>query len=367
MHEDASPSQRTETVEVLGEPASGRVDRESTFGKRRRAATPLEVITAGCVILLALSAVIDPSFFSRSFIVTLTPLLGVLILVSCGQALVIGTGGIDLSVPATMTFVGSIILKASSGANSGLFSALIWCLVLCLIIGIVNGLLVETFALSALVVTLATGQLIEGVDLVYRGQLLAFTSVPPALSNWAGGSISGVSYILLVALGVVVVGTIVIRGTVFGRRLSEASAGREAARLSGTAPRSIRVVAWIGATVLYGAGAVLLSGQLGSPDLTLGSPYQLASIVPVVLGGAILTGARPDFVTTALGALFISVLDYDLAVQGYSAGVQETIQGLVLALGLAAVYVLQRTRLVEYLRRLFTPRRSADRAQSLRY
>ena len=137
--------------------------------------------------------------------------------------------------------------------------------------------------------------------------------------------------------------------------------------MPGTTPRTIRVLAYLGATVLYGVGAVLLSGQLGSPDLTLGGPYQLASIVPVVLGGAILTGGRPDFIATGLGAVFISVLDYDLAVQGYSSGIQEIIQGLVLALGLTAVFVFKRTRLTTYVRRLLRLRRSGEEVRTLQY
>jgi len=86
---------------------------------------------------------------------------------------------------------------------------------------------------------------------------------------------------------------------------------------------------------------VLAAGQVGTPDLTLGDPYLLASVVAVVLGGAVLTGGRVSPVATLLGAVFITVLDYDLRVEGYSAGVRLVVQGAVLALGLTLVFVLQ--------------------------
>jgi ribose transport system permease protein len=62
------------------------------------------VITGAVVLLLLFSQLcVTSNFFSRSTLSTLTPLIGILILVATGQALVIGTGGIDLSLPAVMT------------------------------------------------------------------------------------------------------------------------------------------------------------------------------------------------------------------------------------------------------------------------
>src|ERR1700730_3848216 len=81
----------------------------------------LGIILAADVVLILLSQFgLGTNLLGRGSLSTVTPLLGVLILVSLAQGVVIGTGGIDLSIPATITLVGSITLKASGGTNGGL-------------------------------------------------------------------------------------------------------------------------------------------------------------------------------------------------------------------------------------------------------
>jgi ribose transport system permease protein len=64
-------------------------------------------------------------------------------------------------------------------------------------------------------------------------------------------------------------------------------------------------------------------------------------VVAVVLGGAVLTGGRVSPIATLMGAVFITVLDFDLRVEGYSTGVRMIIQGAVLVIGLSLIYVFR--------------------------
>ena len=64
-------------------------------------------------------------------------------------------GGIDLSVPAVITFVGAIVVHQSNSADGKLTEALVVALVIALLIGLINGLLVAVLRLNALIVTLA--------------------------------------------------------------------------------------------------------------------------------------------------------------------------------------------------------------------
>ncbi|MEZ5122788.1 MAG: ABC transporter permease [Solirubrobacterales bacterium] len=317
--------------------------------------TPLSVIAIAVALLLLISQlVVTSSFFTYGSMSTLTPLIGVMIIVATGQAFVISTGGIDLSVPAVITLMGSIVLKESAEKNDQLAGALVLCLVACVVIGLINGLLVEVLRLNSLVVTLAVGQLVAGGTRLYRGDVLTFTNVPSNLSDAAGAGVGGVSYLLFIAIVVALVATFFLHRIVPGRRLVASSAAARAAVLAGVRARGYRVLAYVLAAVAYGFGGVLAAGQIGTPDLTLGDPYLLASVVAVVLGGAVLTGGRVSPVATLLGAVFITVLDYDLRVEGYSAGIRLIVQGAVLALGLSLVFVLQ--NLPRILRGLRSPR-----------
>jgi ribose transport system permease protein len=304
--------------------------------------TPLTVIAAAVAVLLVVSQVyVTGSFFSHASLSVLTPLIGVMVIVAVGQAFVMGTGGIDLSVPAVMTLMGAIILKQSQGQNGRLAGALVLCLVACIVIGLINGLLVEILRLNALVVTLAVGQLVAGYTRIYSGQVLAYNNVPGDLSSAAGAQVGGISYILIVSVGMAIIGGFYLHRVVSGRRLVISSAAPTTAKLTGVRASGYRVLAYVLAACSYGVGAVLLAGQLGTPDLTLGDPYLLTSIVAVVLGGAALTGGRVSPIATLLGAAFVTILDYDLRVKNYSAGARMLVQGVVLVLALSLPYGLR--------------------------
>ncbi|HRK48454.1 MAG TPA: hypothetical protein PK324_22690, partial [Nocardioides sp.] len=106
---------------------------------------------------------------------------------------------------------------------------------------------------------------------------------------------------------------------------------------SGLAAARQRITAWMVGSLIVGVGAVLLAGRIATPDLTLGQPYLLTPIVAVVLGGAALSGGRVRPAATALGAVFLVVLEHILRVRGYSSGVSLAFQGLVLGVGLTLV------------------------------
>jgi len=310
---------------------------QSRVASRRLAIPGLGILLANVALILVAELLLRVDLFGRGSLSTLTPIIGVMVLVALGQAFIIGTGGIDLSIPSTVTLVGIIVLKASGGANGKLLQALGLCLVACVAIGLVNGFLVEIFRLNALVVTLATGQLIAGFTRIYRGPVLAVSEVPKTLSDFARASVFEISAILLVALAVCVAIASWLKYHVSGRTVAASSVARAAAEYSGLAATRQRIVAWVVGTVLVGVGAVLLAGLISTPDLTLGSPYLVTSIVAVVLGGASITGGRVKVAATALGALFIMLLEHIFRVRGYSSGVSLLVEGLVLAVGLGIV------------------------------
>lgn len=340
----ARPTRSSSAVDDVVSDAATTTDDASTRRRRLSANILLIVLVIDVVFVAVSQLALGIDLLGRSSLSTVTPVLGVLVLISLAQGTVIGTGGIDLSIPATITLTGTIVLKASDGKDSGLGTAVLTVVVACVVIGLVNGVLVEIFGLNALVVTLATGQLIGGITRLYRGPVPAVSNVPPALADFSSHSVAGVSIILILAVAFVAVLYVVLDVTVPGRKLVASSASVRAASLAGLAARRYRIGAWVLATIVCGLGAVLLAGQIGSPDLTLGDPYLLSTVVAVVLGGAVLSGGRVSPAGIALGAVFISVLNQDLQVKGYSTGVAQIAQGVVLGLGLAFLGYLRGRR-----------------------
>ncbi len=325
---------------TITEPAA---DTSTVLGRRPLRIPGQGILLANVALVLVGLLILDVQIFSRASLSTLTPTIGVMIMMALGQAFIIGTGGIDLSIPSTTTLVGAIVLKQSAGDNGALVGAVLTALLICIAIGLVNGLLVEVTRLDALVVTLATGQLIAGITRIYRGPVLNLDRPVRPLRLRAelgrpgqhdpdprpGGRGAHRALDEVPHLGAT------------ARRQQRRPTGRREQRPGRGPPAHHRLD---DRQPIVGVGAVLLAGRISTPDLTLGQPYLLTPIVAVVLGGAALSGGRVRPAATLLGAVFLVVLEHILRVRGYSSGVSLAFQGLVLGLGLTLVVVLEDLR-----------------------
>ena len=77
--------------------------------------------------------------------------------------LVIMTGGIDLSTPGTLTLAAMIVVGVGEQSDSRIWIAILTAVGAAAVIGLVNGILIGGLKLNALIVTLATGQIVIGI------------------------------------------------------------------------------------------------------------------------------------------------------------------------------------------------------------
>lgn len=317
-------------------------DAAASGGSRSRAdlrwrAAPVAVPWAVALVMLVISVSLYPATVRFSGLATLTPLLGVLVIAALGQSLVIGTGGIDLSVSSVITVVGVVFVMQSGAKGGSVGLALVYALLAGLACGIVNGVLVEYLRLSPLVTTLATGQVMAGLASIWYGNGANGLVVPSSWKQLTGDTFGdGISYVLVVAVAAAIAASVVLSYTALGRRLAVASTSPRAAGYLGIKARRYRALTYVVAAVLYSLAGVLFVGNIGTSTLTLGDSYQLSTIVAVVLGGAALSGGRLHPAATVAGALFLSLINIDVSASGIAPGAQGIIQGAVLVAAMAA-------------------------------
>lgn len=297
--------------------------------------SPIAIPTLVTVAVVIVSSILFPSSLSFSGLSTLTPLIGVLIIASIGQALVIGTGGIDLSASAVMTLAGITFVRFSDGDDDRLVWGLVAAVVVGLVCGLVNGLAVEYFGLSPLVTTLATGQMMLGLaTLWYQGG----ANNLPLPESWAaisGGGVFGVSYTFILGIVLAFVWSVLLASTVGGRRLAAASTARMTSVYQGIRVQPLRATTYVVAAMFYTVAGLLLAGAIGTtPTLSLGAAYQLSTIVAVVLGGAALAGGRVRPGAVLAGALLLAFISQDVQIAGWPQGIQAVVQGVILILAM---------------------------------
>src|ERR671918_2741536 len=171
----------------------------------QRKATPSSALTSFVVasrympvyiallVLVFVASIWAPATLGRVAVRAIAPYGAVLGIVALGQMLVIMTGGIDLSVPGTMSLAAVIVVGVGEGSDERIGLAIVTALVAAAIVGLVNGLLIGALRLNALIVTLAVGLIVVGVVNRYGSTFPVQSPVPAELSRWTSTRILGVS------------------------------------------------------------------------------------------------------------------------------------------------------------------------------
>jgi ribose transport system permease protein len=287
--------------------------------------------------LVVVAAVVAPATLGGKSIWVVSALAGILGLASLGQMLIVMIGAIDLSVPAIIaTSTGIVVHYGVGGSNLGAVIAL--ALLPSILISVFNGLLVSVLRLNALIVTLATYGIVSGAIVLWTGVSFSATGEAPAtLRRWAGWSTLNVSACFTFAVLVAVALAAVLSRTRAGRQVAAVGSNRRAAAALGDRVRLVELSTFAVAGLLYGLAGVLLAGFVGTPDISVGAPYQLATVTAVAIAGVAFTGGPASVATVLSACIFLQLLDQFLAILGLSAGVRIVVQGLALVVAVAAL------------------------------
>ena len=290
-------------------------------------------IWAVTVLLFAITPVIAPGTMGIGDLQTMLPFAAILAIAAVGQTLVVQQGGLDLSVPGTISLGAALVTKVPAGSDGRLIPALLVVAAAAVAVGLVIGIAVTRFGITPLVATLGVNVIVIGTVVQITGGSIAST-VPGNLATFAGDRVAGVPTLALVAVAVVGLAALVVGRTVGGRRFELVGASAAAARVAGIRVRRYQVGTYVAASLCYAAAGVLLAGLTSAPTLFAGDPYLLPTIAAVVLGGTSLAGGRGSVVASAVGALFLTQLDRLVLSTGAEQAVQSLIQAAIVALGM---------------------------------
>ena len=310
---------------------------------RRQVSRGLITVVVALAALVVAGFAVAPSSVSGGAVQSALPFAAVLAIVGLGQTLVIMQGGIDLSIPGSVSLVIVIITHEAYGDDSKVVPAALAALAVALLAGLVNGFLVGRLGLNAIVATLGTNALLYAVVLKISGGTPRQTT--ELLASFAAGTTLGVPTAVWVAVAATAVTTLVVKRTVAGRRFEAVGAGSRAAWTAGLLVQRHKAGGYVGAQVLYWLGGLLLAGILNKPTAYQGDAYLLASVAAVVLGGTSLLGGRGNLVATAVAAVFLTQLDQFVLALGVTFAVKTLVQSAAFALGVA-LYTINWTALL---------------------
>jgi ribose transport system permease protein len=315
-----------------------------------RASRGLVTVIVALLLLVVSGLVFAPSSVSSGAIQGMLPFAAVLAIIALGQTLVVMQGGIDLSVPGSVSLVIVLVTHQAYGDDAKVLPVALLALGAALLTGLGNGFLIGRLGLNPIIATLGTNALLYAAVLAVSGGTPRETT--RLLARLAGGTTLGVPHAVCVAVVATAVTSVLVKKTVAGRRFEAVGANGLAAWASGLRVEGFRAGGYVFAQVLYWLGALLLAGILNKPTAYQGDGYLLASVAAVVLGGTSLLGGRGNLVATALAALFLIQLDQFVLALGLDYAGKTLVQSAAFAIGVA-LYTINWARL----RRRFATRR----------
>lgn len=286
------------------------------------------------LVLVIVAWMWAPATLGRVAVRAIAPYGAVLAIAALGQMLVIMTGGIDLSVPGTMSLAAVIMVGVGDGSNENIPLAVATAIVVAVVVGLVNGILIGGLKLNALITTLAVGLIVVGVVNRYGSTFPVQSPVPPGLSDWTSSRVLGVSPVFWVGAAITIVLILGLRYTAVGRRFQVVGANPVASHVVGVRVNLNQILVYVVAAIFYAIAGVALAGLIRNPGVAVGTQYLLGPIAAVVIGGASLTGGLASPLSTFVAALFLTGLNQMLRTMGLPTSLRFVVFGLVIIGGM---------------------------------
>jgi ribose transport system permease protein len=253
---------------------------------------------------------------------------------ACGQAIVILSGGIDLSVGSMMSLVNVVSARAMmhlSFRDALLVSILI--VAGAALVGALTGLVIVVTRVADIIVTLAMLFVLAGAALAVLqvpggGAPLRFqnlVTLDTFLTKWFPSAIA----VLLVAYAVL---WVTVRRTRLGLMLYATGSSRNAAYLAGVDVSRSRIIAYAYSGAFAALGGLALTGASGLGDPNSGTIYTLNSVAAVVLGGVSLLGGVGGLIGPIAAAFVLTLVKTIMILKGVDQNWAQVIQGALIVL-----------------------------------
>ncbi|MDR2476288.1 MAG: ABC transporter permease [Treponema sp.] len=272
---------------------------------------------------------------------TNTAILGIL---AVGMMMVLLTGGIDLSIGATIAFSGmvsALTVKAYPG-----IPPLVLVLEGSLVgagIGLVVGVLIARFSILPIIASLGMMNVIRGMTyLVSGGAWVSAYQMPDSFKKMATGRFLGLNNLIVAALAVYIIFFYFINYTKTGRRIYAVGSNREAAEIIGLPAKQIVTLVYVLMGFLSGLAGVLWVAKFASAQGDTASGYEMNVIASCVLGGVSVSGGRGKVAGLVLGVILFGILANALPLVNVSPFWQQAIQGFVILAAIITNVIIKR-------------------------
>jgi rhamnose transport system permease protein len=298
------------------------------------------------IVIVALAAFVysqAPQFLSPANLSQVAIVAAIIAIAAVGQAMVVITRNVDLSLDSTMGLVAFSVADILRTHTLSLPMAMAYGVALGLALGAINGTIVSVFRVPAIVATLGTLSVYRGLTyLLAGGRQVSVSDLPPEYIALARATLLGIPIYVVIAVIIVVIASFALGQLQFGRQVYAVGSNPEAASILGVRSRLVVFVVFALCGMLGGVAGVLWGARFGTINATAANGVVLQIVAAVVVGGVNIFGGSGTVYGAALGALFLGLIANALTLLHLSQFWLQAIYGAVILVAVAADAVIVR-------------------------
>ena len=263
-------------------------------------------------------------------------------IVAVGQIFVILTGGVDLSVGSVVALNACVAVML---ANANYSSILVFFVpvIIGLLIGLFNGFLINEVKITPFIVTLAMLVTVRGLNYVITSGLIVVLT-PEAIERFSiyGKGFVGPIPVPVIIMGIIFcIGYFILYRTKLGQYVYAVGDNEETTKLAGINIKMTKYFVYGICGMLAGLAGVIYGSRLSYGTPVLAGSFNFDSIIPVVMGGAVLSGGKGSLTNTIVSVIILGVLKSSMNMLNVSPFIQDGVRGVILLL---AIYFMSGQR-----------------------
>lgn len=255
------------------------------------------------------------------------------IIIGVGITLIMLSGGIDLSIGYQMSLLGVILGILLTKTQLPLALVLLIAVVIGVTMSLLNGVLFVKIGVFPFVITLATQYVFYGLSYTIS-QSQTYTGFSDAFKVIGQGYIGPIPYAVIVMVVVVIIGSVILNKTYFGRYLYALGGNAEAVKLAGVKVGRTRLIVYTIAGLFTAIGTIVYVSRTGSASSSMGPGTEFTLIASALLGGIKMGGGGGKMSSIVVGVLILTVIQNGMQMMQMDAFAQNIVKGVVLIIAI---------------------------------
>jgi len=287
-------------------------------------------------IVVLFFALASDVFLSYKNVMLILRQVSVVGTIAIGMTLVIIAGQFDLSVGSLASLTTVVVISLHDVI--GPIPAMLIAVVVGVTSGMIVGYLVGYLKLNSMIVTLGFLAALQAITLIYTGGKYSRVQAPE--EAWFGvigrGFVLGVPVPVIILAILIIIFSIIMMKTVFGRQVFAVGGNSVASRFSGINDSKTTMMVFMISGGLTAIAGIMLGSRMMAAQNYIGQGYEFQVISGVILGGVSLSGGKGNVFKAFIGILIIGILKNGFILLGFPYYTQWVAQWVIV---LAVVWI----------------------------